>query len=149
MLLKHANDEPFAMGAVAYRIPQRGADAERIVIGLEIEENLTEAIVDTGAPYVVCSPWLAKLLTLEPDRVIRPHRMSIRGYWIEGVLYRLRFSLLADEGESIAIEAPAFIPHSIQEFTEGFLPRSFVGLSQCLEAICFAVDPHRELFYFG
>lgn len=149
MLLKFANNEPFATGAIAYRIPQQGADAARITIGVEIEENLTEAIIDTGAPYIVCSPWLARLINLDPDRVREKITMRIRGYKIEGVLYRLRLSLLADEGEPLAIEAPAFIPDSMQEFTEGFLPRSFIGLSACLESICFAIDPNRELFYFG
>jgi hypothetical protein len=150
MLLQHThNGEPFATGAIAYRIPQQGTDAARITIALEIEEHLTEAIIDTAAPYVVCSPSLAKLLNLNPANAISTDRMLIRGYWLRGGLHRVNLSLLPDIGEALSIEAPAFVPDPNQEFTEGFLPRSFLGLTQCLESICFAIDPHREFFYFG
>jgi hypothetical protein len=68
MLLYLADRTPFSVGAIAYRIPQDGTDARRITIGLEIEENMTEAVIDTGAPYVICSPDLSKLLTPDPKK---------------------------------------------------------------------------------
>ena len=149
MLLNFTNGEPFATGAVSYRLPQDGADATRITIGVEIEENLTEAIVDTATPYIICSPSLAKLLNLDPASGMKANRMLMRGIWVEGRLYRINISLLADEGEALSIEAPAFVPDLTQDFTEGFLPRSFLGWTQCLESVRFAVDSFTETFYFG
>jgi hypothetical protein len=149
MLINFTNGWPFATGATAYRIPQQGSDASRITITLEIEENLTEAIVDTGAPYVVCSPDLAKLFDLQPERLLGTKRLLIRGVWIEGNLYRINLSFLAEEGESLLMEAPAFIPDPNQQFEEGFLPRSFLGLLGCLESMKFGIDPFTDTFYFG
>lgn len=149
MLLNLTNGEPFATGAIAYRIPEEGADARRITIGVEIEQNLTEAIIDTGAPYVVCSPSLAKLLQLNPANALSTHRIMIRGIWVRGGFHRIQISFLADEGEAVSIEATAFIPDLDQNLTDEFLPRSFLGLTQCLEAIRFAIDPLSETFYFG
>lgn len=149
MLLNFTNGSPFATGAVAYRLPQEGSDASRITIGLEIEENLTEAIIDTGAPYVICSPDLAKLINLDPNEILYAKKLLIRGVWIEGNIYRINISLLPDEGVALLMEVPAFIPSPEQEFTEGFLPRSFLGMLGCLESFTFAVDPVTETFYFG
>jgi len=149
MLLNLTNGEPFATGAIAYRIPDDGADARRITVFIEIEENLTEAIIDTGAPYVVCSPSLARVLQLNPANALDTQRMMIRGIWVRGGFHRIQISLLADEGEAVSIEATAFIPDLDQNFTEEFLPRSFLGLTQCLEAVRFAIDPFSETFYFG
>lgn len=149
MLLNLTNGDPFAIGAIGYRIPEEGTDARRIVVGIEIEEKLTEAIIDTGAPYVVCSPSLAKLLELDPANALPTNRMMIRGVWVRGSLYRLHISFLADEGDALPIEATGFVPDADQEFQPGFLPLSFLGLTQCLEAIRFAIDPLNETFYFG
>jgi len=149
MLLNFTDGQPFATGAVAFRIPEDDEHTRRITIPLETEENLTEAIVDTGAPYVVCSPNLASLLELNPDNALEKHRLIIRGVVVTGGLHRINLVLMADEGEGLRLEVTAFVPDKNQGLAEGFLPRSFLGLSHCLEAIRFAVDPLAETFYFG
>jgi hypothetical protein len=149
MLINFTNGQAFATGAVAYRVPQEGSDASRITIGIEIEENLTEAIIDTGAPYVVCSPDLSKLLNPDPAKLMYAQKLRIRGTWVEGNVYRINISFLADEGEALMIEAPAFIPDPNQEFNEEFIPRSFLGLHGCLESVKFGIDPLTDTFYFG
>lgn len=149
MLLYLTDKTQFSVGATAYRLPREGADASRITIGLEIEENITEAIIDTGAPYVVCSPSFSKLFTPDPAKLMYAKKLLIRGVWVEGRIYRINISLLPDEGDALMIEAPAFIPNPEQEFTEGFLPRSFIGMFGCLEMIRFALDPLTETFYYG
>jgi hypothetical protein len=149
MLLYLTDRTQFSLGAVAYRLPQGGTDATRITIGLEIEENMTEAIIDTGAPYLICSPSLSKLFTPDPAKLMYAKKLLIRGVWVAGTIYRINLSLLPDEGEALMIEAPAFIPDPDQEFTEGFLPRSFLGMFGCLEMIRFALDPLTETFYYG
>lgn len=68
---------------------------------------------------------------------------------MRGGFHRIQISLLADEGEAVSIEATAFIPDLDQNLTDEFLPRSFLGLTQCLEAVRFAIDPLSETFYFG
>ena len=53
------------------------------------------------------------------------------------------------EGESLAIDATAFVPAlTPRQQWDGELP-CVLGLRFCLERMRFAVDPQRELFYFG
>src|SRR5258708_4830382 len=107
----------------------------RITIGVRIEETLTEAIIDTGAPYVVCSPCIARQVNLDTASALFAEKLLIRGVWVKGGIHRINISFLADQGESLLIEAPAFIPDPEQEFTQGFLPRSFLGMLGCFEIV--------------
>jgi hypothetical protein len=58
MLLSFPDAQSFATGAVRYFYrPIAGYDqSPRIIAPVEIERITTYAVVDTGAPYVICAP---------------------------------------------------------------------------------------------
>ena len=58
----------------------------------------------------------------------------------------IELRLLADEGDSLTVDATAFIP-DVEEYW-GDLP-TFIGLTGFLERLRFAVDPSTDTFYFG
>lgn len=52
---------------------------------------------------------------------------------------------LAQEGHGIEIDATVFVPDTD---SWGKFP-SFLGLSDCLDRLCFAIDSSTQSFYFG
>jgi hypothetical protein len=151
MLLKFEDGRPFAQGAATYRYrpATQRETTDRIHVVVRIEHIIeTQAVLDTGAVYFVCDPEIADLLDLDPAsgwEVDRP--LLIRGYRVSGTLHRLYLTLSAEEGESLTLEVPAFVPH-LQPNELWDLPY-FMGLFGCLECIRFAVDPATKTFYFG
>lgn len=148
-MLRFANGEPFATGATRYTIPEEREAEQRITIEIRIEGHKTEAIVDTGAPYVVCHPSIANQIGLDPDAGIPTEDMTIRKMSVKGGLHRLNVALLAEEGNGLSFTATAFVPNPEEDYATTLLPRSFLGLICCLESIRFAVDPFTRTFYFG
>lgn len=61
---------------------------------------------------------------------------------IPGKLVRLGLTLVADEGDSLAIESTVFV-------SENWPLHSFLGYAGFLERIRFALDPSSNQFYFG
>ena len=55
---------------------------------------------------------------------------------------RAPVSLVADEGESLDLDATFFVSADWRHGT-------FLGYSGLLEWIRFVIDPYRNLFYFG
>lgn len=146
-MLTFSTGETFATGAMIYGYhPYSDGDlSARIILPILVEGNLTNAILDTGAPYLICSPSLARQLGLDPETALSHHQMLIRGYRVRGSLHRLSLTLLATGGDSLAFEAISFIP----DLNENFEFPTFVGLLGCLEWIRFAIDPSTYTFYFG
>lgn len=149
-LLSFADGEPFARGATyyAYRPATENESSPRLVIQVEIEGIGAAAIVDTGAPYVVCTPIIARRLGLTPANALESVRLLIRGIYWRGHLYLLNVRFLAIEGENLDVTATVFAPDPSQEESWGDLP-SFIGLNGCLGRMRFAVDPADDSFYFG
>jgi hypothetical protein len=149
MILSFADGEPFAVGSTDYLYRPAAEDiSPRIILQVEIEGILLNAIVDTGAPYVVCAPGLARQMSLQPDFALDRIQMAIRGLKVRGHLHRLNMTFLASQGESLTLEATVFVPDEEWEANWGEQP-SFIGLSGCLERLRFAVDPTTDTFYFG
>lgn len=147
MLLSFPNRELFATGAVAYdysAIP--GSDnSARVLLHVKIAGLLTAAIVDTGAPYFICAPDVARLIGFAPAAALGKCAILIRGYRVKGSLHRAELTLLASAGESLIVEIIAFVPTPDEPFN---FP-SFLGFTGCLEWIRFAIDPFNQTFYFG
>ena len=61
---------------------------------------------------------------------------------MEGILVRTPFTLVAEEGTSLRIDATVFISRDWQEGT-------FLGYGGMLERIRSAVDPRENDFFFG
>ncbi len=148
MLLTFPNGDPFATGAAIYRYQMDDSDTSaRIVLYVQVEGNLLSAIVDTGAPYFVCSVELAKQLALSPTVALSAQKMMIRGNMIKGYIHRLNLNIPASEGKDFSLEATAFVPDIEDNYGANF--PCFLGMLGCLEWVRFAVDPFTNLFYFG
>jgi hypothetical protein len=149
MLLAFANSEPFAIGVTDYFYqPTSNETDNRIILQVEIEGLIVPAIVDTGAPFVVCAPEIARVLGIQYDPDLESKRLLIRGSWIIGQLHRLRLTFIATEGQSLDVSSTVFVPDATAGEVLGGLP-SFIGLTGCLERMRFAVDPNDDRFYFG
>ena len=113
------------------------------------EDQQVMAVLDTGAPYSICTPQIADIIGLKRElndvdiRLIVAHLGEVRGY-----LKRMTVRFLAYEGESLDIDATAFVPDLSPEDWDSTFP-SFIGLTNCLELVRFAVDPANNTFYFG
>lgn len=148
MTLLFPNGDSFATGALpyAYRPATEFETTNRIILLVQIEGITTEAVVDTGAPYVICAPRTARQAGFTRDDVFERTTMLVRGMRLEGGFIRLIISLPAQKGEDLDVQATAFVP-DVEEYWGDF--PSFLGLTGFLERIRFAVDPNTDTFYFG
>lgn len=148
MLLRFDDDSPFAQGACPYlHRPVADEETNRILLTVKIDGLDTQAVVDTGAVWLVCAPGIAEVLELDPEAGMECLPVSIRGARFRGTLHRLRLTLLAEEGESLELEGTAFVPEP--DPGQDWPWPSFLGFHGCLERIRFAVNPTTEMFYFG
>jgi hypothetical protein len=149
MLLTTSSGEPFAAGVTSYSYrPAINDISNRIIIQVEIGGVLVEGIVDTGSPYVVCPPYLTDVIGFDPVNAIESIPYRVRGELMRGNLYRVDILFPADDGEDILVDATIFVPDREWEASWGEHP-AFIGLTGCLERLRFAVDPEKDLFYFG
>lgn len=150
MLLSFEDGKPFATGAIPYDYAPAGDDrTPRILLQVEFESIRATAVVDTGAPYVICAPVIAQLLRLDPTAALEQITIQIRGVRIRGNLHRLTLSFPAGEGNPLSVDSTVFVPDEQNNAVDwGHLP-SFIGLTGCLERVRFAVDPTSESFFFG
>jgi hypothetical protein len=118
----------------------------RIILPVEIEGHRTTAVIDTGAPYVICEPRLARLEGFDLVEPLERITMLIRGMYLPGSIIRLSVTLMAERGDDLTVDATAFVPEQEERWEN--LP-SFIGLSGFLERIRFALDPSTDTFYFG
>lgn len=65
---------------------------------------------------------------------------------MRGALHRVPLTILASQGNTITIEATAFVP---ERAAEGSNFPCVLGIYLCLDRLRFAVDPLHEVFYFG
>jgi len=72
------------------------------------------------------------------ERVVLSTRLGRFG----GTLYRGSITLIAEQGENLDVDATVFI-------SPDWRGPSFLGYEGFLQRIRFAVDPERNLFYFG
>ncbi len=103
-----------------------------------------EAMLDTGAPYFVCKrevadSWLA--LGEELNAVT----LGIRGINCRGRLRRGTVEVVASEGDGFTIDATVFVADD----APATMPECVLGFFGCLDRLRFAIDPHRQMFYFG
>lgn len=149
MLLRTESGSPFATGATSYLYqPATGDITNRIILQVSIGDVPTQAIVDTGSPFVVCPPSLAPLIGLDPAEALYASEFKVRGITMTGDLHLLDVLFHADAGEPLMVEATVFVPHDRWKEIWGELP-AYIGLTGCLERMRFAVDPDQDRFYFG
>src|SRR5215470_13725654 len=98
MALTSPDGEPLATGATSYQYhPATPYETTpRLLLEVEIDGIQTEAVVDTGDIYLVCSPRVARLLHLETTEAVSGVlSILFRGVLVQGRLYRLPLTLLA------------------------------------------------------
>ena len=140
-------DEPsFASGIARYLDVDRDKpDKEpRILVRVALGtlENLVFAVLDTAAPWCVFRQDVNT--RLQPSLIPIPGgiTLSTRLGLFHGDLYRGQLRLVAEEGESLDVEATVFV-------TPDWPGPNFLGYQGFLQRIRFAVDPESNLFYFG
>ncbi|MCX6032674.1 MAG: hypothetical protein NT169_25735 [Chloroflexi bacterium] len=150
MLLHSPDDEPFATGAMPYSYRPIG-DRDptlRLMLGVAIEGVLTSAAVDTGAPYLICAPSVARQIRPHSTAALERSRILIRGVSVRGGLYVFGLTLSPLRGDGLTVDVIAFVPDAGYAEVWGTLP-SFLGTQGCLDRLRFAVDPATDTFYVG
>ena len=147
-LLILQDGEPFAKGAIRYNYAPAapGEMTNRIILPIEIETIQTEAVLDTGAPYPIIAPKIARQAGLNTVTPLERIALVVRGMRLGGNIIRLNITLPADEGQDQNVSATAFIP-DVEEYWGDF--PSFIGQIGFLKRICYAVNPLTDTFYFG
>lgn len=148
-LLQFENGDAFASGVLTYtyRPISKQETTDRIIIPIEIGNGIKiEAVLDTGAPYVILDPNYAPAAGFNVASVLSEETMFIRGKKVEGKIARLSFTLSADAGEDMDVQATVFVPNDADQWNN--FP-SFLGQAGFLERIRFAIDPNEDKFYFG
>ncbi len=151
MPFQFPDGEAFTTSAASYmyRPATPNETTPRVVLDVAVEGIHTEAMVDTGGVYLLCHSLLASRLNLDgADALSGPSVILFRGVSVQGRLYRLGITLLADEGGDVPFQATAFVPEYQEAEHWGALP-SILGFYGCLERIRMAIDPVTETFYFG
>ena len=110
-------------------------------------EGNRAAFVDTGGVYLICSPEIADSLALSPDEGLAAPRMLFRGAYLAGMLHRVDLTIPATHGETLTVEATAFVPEQTTTDWQSF--PCVLGLQGCLERLRFAVDPVNDTIFFG
>lgn len=141
MLLKFDDGTPFAAGRAACSFGP--AENPRLTLEIEVEGLRTTAVLDTGAPFFICNPEIAEQVNFGSS--IDEKVLDTRFGKIHGALYRGSIILVAEEGTGVEIEATVFVPKN-GPWREA---PSFLGLSDCLDRLRFAVEPLSESVYFG
>ncbi len=141
----------FSTGVATYEDSYPGDEgAARIVLSVSVEGRIsTQAVVDTGAPWCILDPELARRVGVSADEGYTPAtRLSIRGILYTGSLHAMSIGLRNErEGDDLEIPATVFVPKILPE--ETWPHPNFLGLTGLLDRIRFAVDPVENAFYFG
>lgn len=100
------------------------------------------AMVDTAAPWCIFDPAVGGVLRDHVDVLREKVLIDSRLGRYQGVLCQGRLQIIADDGEDLDIEVLMFLS---PDWPGG----NFIGYEGFLDRIRFAVDPHRNRFYFS
>lgn len=141
------NSTLFTTGQVTYEDVdpnnQTGKCAIYLQVQLPIDGGIrVYALVDTGSPYCIFNTELVEALGLPSDNgeIIPLH--TPRGVF-HGTIQRVTMSIMAEQGDSLDIDASVYVPEDEWHFG------NFLGYTGFLERLRFAVDPSTNTFYFG
>jgi predicted aspartyl protease len=144
-MLVLANGEQFSTGRTRFFDGASGGEEGTAKIYIKIEPEgfgaPIPALVDTGAAWSILDREVAEAVTLL-DGEGPPAMISTRHGPIRGRLENTTLTILADDGESLEVQATVFVS---RDWPAG----TFLGYSGLLERIRFAVDPQQNHFHFG
>jgi hypothetical protein len=101
-----------------------------------------DAMVDTATPWCIFDPSIDEKVLAGFEIIEEPVFLQTRLGRYQGTLYQGSLKILADEGDSLDVEATLFLS---PDWPGG----NFIGYLGLLQKIRFAVDPHRNRFYFS
>jgi len=139
-------DEPFTTGRCRYTDADgRSEGSAKICVKVVPGDWETPvlAIVDTGADWSVLNTEIAEELGLFGVEG-EPIALSTRFGAIAGYLVQASVTLLADDGDSLRLDATVFVSADWPSSAGTFL-----GYSGLLERMRFAVDPQSNVLFFG
>ncbi len=153
-MLRFEDNQPFSTGACRFEYkPAHECETNpRILIPIEISGLPTRAVLDTGGLYFICSASFAREMNIDLSGGLGKEQIRIRHGLLNGELYRIRITFLAEEshGNSLELEVTAFI------YEEELNYPLFLGWYGCMERLQFAIQPFTEacgdsggIFYFG
>jgi hypothetical protein len=136
----------FTTGRARFRDQAPGASEATAKIFVKIElppplEGTLLAQVDSGAAYSMLDVEVAEALGLL-DGGGEPARIHTRQGSIPGRLERVPLILVADEGDSLEVEATFFVSRE-------WSGKTFLGYTGFLDRLRIALDPRVNDFYFG
>jgi hypothetical protein len=139
------NGKGFTTGRARFRDQAPGSQELTAKIFVKIEfpglDGSWLAQVDSGSAYPMLEPGLAKALgVLDGDG--EPARIHTRLGRIGGRLERIPLTLVADEGDSLEMEAVFLV-------SRDWHGKTFLGYSGFLDRLRIALDPPENFFYFG
>jgi predicted aspartyl protease len=144
-MLKTLDGADFATGRARFLDEDANALEGTAKIFVKIEpSNLGSPVLaqlDTGCPWSILKPEIAEAINLMEEEG-QPQVLSTRLGIVNGQLKRTTITIIADDGNSIDVEATVFISAA---WTAG----NFLGYGGLLERVRFAVDPQENFFYFG
>jgi len=144
-MLFRADGLQFGTGRSRFSDHGAGGEEQTAKIFVKIEPTSLNAVilaqVDTGAAWSMLDAEIAEELSLLDGDGER-RRISTRLGSYEGRLERTRIAIVADEGESLSIDATVWVSPDWHGGT-------FLGYAGLLESVRFAVDPGENAFYFG
>lgn len=146
-MLRRADGSAFARSRARYldalpgRLTRRDAKVYvRIAVG---EPSLTTtAMLDTGSTYSVLDADFAEQLGAFQDAGAPAVDMATRHGLLRGNLVRRRVWLLAEEGESLEVDATFWVSPTWHY-------GHFLGYAGFPQRIRFAIDPEVNQFHFG
>ena len=123
--------------------PGSPEQTQKIIVKMTVEPlgGVIFAQLDTGAAWSMLDAEVAEAMSLLRGTG-EPSRISTRHGAIDGWLERASLEILADQGESLTVEATVWVS---PDWRWG----NFLGYSGLLERIRFAIDPSDNSFYFG
>jgi len=106
------NEEYLAIGAINYAyFPAITIDiTNQIIIVIYVEDSITKAVIDTGAPYPIIAPKVAQQAGWDRVEPLERKTMLVREIRLEASVIRLNMTLPADESEDLTLDTTAFIP---------------------------------------
>lgn len=144
-MLKKQDGTPFTSGKSTFldRPDSSAEPTAKIWVRIEPDSLGGEILaqLDTGAAWSILDPEIAEALSLLNGQG-EPVSLRTRYGSINGRLERTRIDIIAEQGDSLTVDATVFIS---PQWPGG----SFLGFGGLLERIRFAIDPRDNSFHFG
>jgi hypothetical protein len=145
LFLNDKTMEEWSNGATEY-LPDYPTGLYSLLIGVRCrfgdsqEEQI--ALLDTGAAWSFCREEIAHELGISSTDSIMPLKMSTRFGHIDGYLIKLNVTFVSIYGHDLCLEPTFFI-------SSEWNGPNVLGWKTCIESIRLAIDPSRNMLFYG